>query len=68
MVCFRCRESRMKPTADKCYFIWRAFSTAKGQSAAYAGALRHHLEDYADVMETVEIRRGDRLTRNLRQH
>lgn len=35
---------------------------------ANAGALRYHLQDYADIIESVEIHPGDRLTRNLRQH
>jgi len=32
-----------------------------------ARAIRDHLEDYADSIETVEIHPGDRLTRDLRQ-
>jgi len=33
-----------------------------------AMALRYYLGDYADIIQTVEVHPGDRLTRNLRQH
>jgi hypothetical protein len=38
------------------------------RGVANARALRYHLDDYADVLESVEIHSGERLIRNLRQH
>ncbi len=34
----------------------------------HAGGLRYFLEEYADIIETVEIQSGDKLTLDLRRH
>jgi hypothetical protein len=33
-----------------------------------ANAIRYFLDDYADIIEPVEVRAGEKTTRNLRQH